>query len=45
MYMLAGAFAYDGRLRAVSVSTASITEALEKVYDDTELVKELRAAR
>jgi hypothetical protein len=45
-YMLGGAFAYDGRLnRAVSVSTAAITEALEKVYDDPELVKELRAAQ
>jgi len=44
MYMLGGAFAYDGRLnRAVTVSTAAITEALEKVYDDPGLVKELRA--
>jgi hypothetical protein len=46
MYMLGGAFAYDGRLnRAVTVSTAAITEALEKVYQDAELVKELTAAR
>ena len=31
-YMLGGAFAYDARLnRAVSVSTAAITEALEKI--------------
>ena len=45
-YMLGGAFAYDGRLnRAVSVSTAAITEALEKVYDDPGLVKELRATQ
>jgi hypothetical protein len=41
-YMLGGAFAYDARLnRAVSVSSAAITEALEKVYDDPVLVKEL----
>jgi hypothetical protein len=34
-----------GRLnRGVSVSTAAITEALEKVYRNPELVKELRAA-
>jgi hypothetical protein len=26
-------------------STSAITEALEKVYDDPELVKELRAAQ
>ena len=46
MYMLGGAFAYDGRLnRAVTVSSAAITEALEKVYQDRELVKELRAAQ
>jgi len=42
IYMLGGAFAYVGRLnRDVSVSTAAITEALEKVYDDPVLVKEL----
>ena len=42
VYMLGGAFAYVGRLnRAVTVSTAEITEALEKVYDDPVLVKEL----
>jgi hypothetical protein len=46
IYMLGGAFAYDGRLnRAVTVSTAAITEALEKVYDDPGLVKELRATQ
>ena len=46
VYMLGGAFAYDGRLnRAVTVSTAAITEALEKVYQDHELMKELRAAQ
>jgi len=44
IYMLGGAFAYVGRLnRAVTVSTAAITEALEKVYDDPVLVKELTA--
>jgi hypothetical protein len=46
IYFPGGAFAYDGRLnRAVSVSTAAITEALEKVYRDHELVKELTARR
>ena len=44
-YMLSGIFAYDGRFRGVSVSTAAMTEALEKVYHDPELVKELRAAQ
>jgi len=44
IYFLGGAFAYNGELyRAVSVSTVAITEALEKVYDDPELVKELRS--
>jgi hypothetical protein len=42
IYSLGGAFAYDPKLnRAVAVSTASITEALEKVYDDPGLVREL----
>jgi Peptidase S46 len=46
IHMLGGAFAYDGRVnRAVSVSTVAITEALEKVYQDSELVKELRATQ
>jgi hypothetical protein len=46
IYFLGGAFAYDGRLnRGVTVSAAAITEALEKVYQDPELVKELRAAK
>ena len=46
IYFLGGDFAYDGRLnRGVSVSTAAITEGLEKVYQDPELVKELRAAQ
>lgn len=46
IYFLGGAFAYDGRLnRGVTVSAAAITEALEKVYQDPELVKELRAAQ
>jgi hypothetical protein len=44
IYFPGGAFSYDGRLnRAVSVSTAAITEALEKVYGDPGLVKELTA--
>jgi len=42
-FMLSGFFAYDSRFRGVSVSTAAITEALEKVYLDPELVEELRA--
>ena len=42
IYSLGGAFAYDPQLnRAVAVSTASITEALEKVYGDQALVREL----
>ena len=46
IYLLGGTFAYDGRLnRAVTVSTAAITEALETVYQDHELVKELSAAQ
>jgi hypothetical protein len=46
IHMLGGSFAYDGRLnRGVTVSTAAITEALEKVYRDHELVKELGAAQ
>jgi hypothetical protein len=44
-YMLSGNYAYDDRFRGVSVSTAAITEALEKVYQDPELVKELGADR
>ncbi|HEX4634798.1 MAG TPA: S46 family peptidase [Rhizomicrobium sp.] len=41
---LGGAFGFDDRVnRAVAVSTASITEALRKVYDANELVKELTA--
>ena len=39
---LGGAFGFDDRVnRAVSVSTAAITEALAKVYGATALVKEL----
>jgi len=39
---LGGAFGFDGRVnRAVSVSTAAITEALAKVYGADALVKEL----
>jgi len=39
---LGGAFGFDGRVnRAVSVSTAAITEALAKVYGANALVKEL----
>lgn len=46
IHMLGGTFAYDAPLnRGVTVSTAAITEALEKVYQDHELVKELSAAR
>jgi V8-like Glu-specific endopeptidase len=41
---LGGAFGFDGRVnRAVAVSTAAITEALRKVYNVPELVKELTA--
>jgi hypothetical protein len=43
IYSLGGAFGYDPKLnRAVSVSTAAITEALAKVYDDPALLKELQ---
>ena len=39
---LGGAFGFDGRVnRAVSVSTAAITEALKSVYGDQALVTEL----
>ncbi len=39
-----GAFFFDAALnRAVSVSTAAITEALRKVYGQDALVKELTA--
>jgi hypothetical protein len=41
---LGGAFGFDGRVnRAVSVSTAAITEALKNVYGDRALVTELTA--
>lgn len=41
---LGGAFGFDDRVnRAVAVSTAAITEALRKVYNVPELVKELTA--
>ena len=41
---LGGAFGFDGRVnRAVSVSTAAITEALKNVYGDQALVAELTA--
>ena len=41
---LGGAFGFDGRVnRAVSVSTAAITEALKNVYNDQALVTELTA--
>ncbi len=41
---LGGTFAYDGSVnRAVGVSTAAITEALEKVYGQATLVSELLA--
>ena len=39
---LGGSFGYDGRVnRAVSVSTAAITEALRKIYGNDALVAEL----
>ncbi|OYX29599.1 MAG: peptidase [Caulobacterales bacterium 32-69-10] len=42
IHSLGGAYGYDPALnRAVSVSTAAITEALTKVYANTALVKEL----
>ncbi len=42
IHSLGGAFVYDGTLnRAVVVSTAAVTEALDKIYDDRMLVKEL----
>ncbi len=42
IHSLGGAFGFDGRLnRAVSVSTAAITEALRTVYDNQALVREL----
>jgi hypothetical protein len=42
IHSLGGAFAYDGSVnRGVAVSTAAITEALDKVYDDETLVREL----
>jgi len=43
---LGGAFGFDGRVnRAVSVSTAAITEALRNVYGANDLVKELTARK
>lgn len=43
IHSLGGAFGYDGTInRTVAVSTASITEALTKVYGRDALVKELR---
>jgi len=43
IHSLGGDFAYDGAVnRGVTVSTAAITEALDKVYGDTALVRELR---
>ena len=41
---LAGDFGYDGALnRMIAVSTVAITEALEKVYGRTALVRELQS--
>ena len=41
---LGGAFGFDGRVnRAVSVSTAAITEALKNIYNDQSLLAELMA--
>ena len=43
---LGGAFGFDPAVnRAVSVATSSITEALEKMYENKALVAELTAAR
>jgi hypothetical protein len=42
IHSIAGDFSYDGALnRTIAVSTQAITEALDKVYGDTALVKEL----
>ncbi len=42
IHSLGGAFAYDGKLnRTVVVSTAAVTVALDKVYGDQALLKEL----
>ncbi|MFI4936611.1 MAG: S46 family peptidase [Caulobacterales bacterium] len=42
IHSIAGDFSYDGALnRTVAVSTAAITEALDKVYGREDLVKEL----
>jgi hypothetical protein len=44
IHSLAGDFAYDGALnRTVAVSTGAITQALERIYDDEPLAKELAA--
>jgi hypothetical protein len=46
IHSLGGAYGYDGSVnRTVVVSTAAATEALEKVYGRTALVKELTARR
>lgn len=43
IHNLGGTFVYDGKLnRSVIISTAIVTEALDKVYDVQALVKELR---
>ena len=42
IHSLGGAYGYDGtRNRTVSVSSVAVTEALAKVYDRRDLVKEL----
>ncbi len=44
IHSIAGDFSYDGSLnRTIAVSTVAITEALDKVYGRTALVKELQA--
>ena len=44
IHSLGGDYGYDGAVnRAVSVSTAAITEALLKIYDKPEIVRELTA--
>jgi hypothetical protein len=44
LHSIAGDFSYDGALnRTIAVSTVAITEALDKVYGRTALVKELQS--
>ncbi|HEY1751255.1 MAG TPA: S46 family peptidase [Caulobacteraceae bacterium] len=44
IHSIAGDFSYDGALnRTIAVSTVAISEALERVYGDTALAKELQS--